>query len=300
MKLGEFESREHGKIVATACFEIVAASAFPLKEAAPGLLRFYEEFMTRFGAKLTTYVTGTMTSWRKPTSRVFQMVPAWLAEPRNLENGEFQIVFHSGPSVTEFIPPTLSLFFNNGNSYMAVTLPPDFVAQGPDMAVDFVRTAIGSVFALSAGWGGYAIAWNEKMGPPPPELEQQLRAWLKRHPGLGHGEKFNIYRRALHGISNVSWLTLLGRELVERKGGREAIQAALAARSPDIVVHPLGDGVCIQAGPLPQIGDVNRGDDLPLYHEVGRYLKDLRSTDPPCVLDGFWDDSEEWYARFDD
>lgn len=228
------------------------------------------------------------------------MVSAWLSEPRNLANGEFGITFHSGPSVTELIPPSLRLVFNNGNSYMAAVLPPDIVADSPEPVLDFVRTAVGEVFALSAGWGGYAIAFNENMGPLKPELKQQLRAWLKRHPGLGHGGNFAIYERALHGISNVSWLTLLGRELVERKGGREAIQSALTARSPDIVVHPLGDGVCIQAGPLPQIGDVNRGDTLPLYHEVGRYLKDLRSTDPPWGLDGLPDDTEEWYARFDD
>ena len=300
MKLEEFEWREHGKIVVTACFEVVAASALPLNEAAPGFMRFYEEFMARFRSQITTYGTGTMTLPRKPNSRAFQMVPAWLAEPRNLADGDFLIEFHSGPSVVERIPPALTLDFNNGSSYMSAILPPAFVAHSPDPALDFVQTAIGKEFALSAGWGGYAIAFNEARGPLNPEPKQQLRAWLKRHPGLGHGGNFTIYERALHGISNVSWLTLLGRELVERKGGREAIEAALAKRSPDIVVHPLGEGVCIQAGALPQIGDVNLRDELPLYHEVGRYLKDLRSTEPLWGLEGLPDDTEEWYARFDD
>jgi hypothetical protein len=298
MKAEDFLWREDDRVVFTACFEIVAASASPLNEAAPGLKRFYDVFMTRFGSRLTTYVTGTMTSWRKPTSRVFQMVPAWLSEPRNLANGKFGMVFHSGPSVDELMPPALRLVFNNKNSYMAAVLPPDLVGQSPEPILDFVSSAIDTVFALSAGWGGYAIAFNEKMGLEP-ESEEKLRAWLKRHPGLGHGGNFTIYERALHGISNVSWLTLLGHELVERKGGWEAIEKALAARSLDIVVHPLGDNVCIQAGPLPQIGDVNRGDQLPLYHQVGRYLKDLRSSDPPWQLDGLADDTEEWYARFD-
>jgi TseV toxin immunity protein TsiV len=300
MEIDDFLWREDDKIVFTPCFEIVVTSASPLNEAAPGLIRFYEVFMTSFASRLTTYVTGTMTSWRKPTSKAFQMVSAWLSEPRNLANGKFGMVFHSGPSVTELMPPALRLVFNNGNSYIAAVLPHDFVAQNPKPALDFVSTAIGSVFALSAGWGGDAIAFNEKMGPLSPAPRQKLRAWLKRHPGLGNGDNFTIYQRALHGISNVSWLTLLGCELVERKGGREAIEAALAALSPDIVVHTLGKGVCIQAGPLPQIGDVNRGDELPLYHQVGRYLKDLRSTDPPWQLEGLLEDTEEWYARFDD
>jgi hypothetical protein len=185
---------------------------------------------------------------------------------------------------------------------MAAVLPPAFVAQSSEPALEFVRSAIGGMFALSAGWGGYAIAWNERMGPLNSETEQKLRAWLKRHPGLGQGENYSIYRRALHGISNANWLTLLGHELVERKGGREAIQKALAALSPDIVVHSLGGGVCVQAGALPQIGDVNRGNNIPIYHVVGRYLRDLRSTEPPTMLDGLpgLDDTEEWFARFDD
>ena len=300
MKLEEFEAREHDKIALAACFEIVAASASPLDEAAPGFVGFYEEFMTRFRSRLTTYATGTMTLPKKPTARAFQMVPAWLSEPRNLATGRFAVVFHSGPSVAERIPPALCLVFENGNSYMNAVLPLDFVINSPEPALDFVRAAIAGTFALSAGWAGYAIAINENRGPLKPALKDRLRAWLKRHPGLGHGGNFTIYERALHGISNVSWLTLLGRELVERKGGREAIEKCLAALSSDIVVHPLGDGICIQAGLLPQIGDVNRGDQLPLYHQVGRYLKDLRSTDPPWQLDGLADDTEEWFARFDD
>src|SRR4029450_13556463 len=99
-----------------------------------------------------------------------------------------------------------------GNSYMAAVLPPDFATERSEPALDFVRAAIGDVFALSAGWGGYAIAFNENRGPLNPEPEQKLRAWLERHPGLGHGENFSIYERALRGISSVHWVTLLGRE----------------------------------------------------------------------------------------
>jgi hypothetical protein len=299
MVLKDFQWIEHEKIVLTPCFEIVAASSSSLDKAAPGLLQFYEEFMHRFVAGLKYYRTGTMRNWRRPTDKALQMVSAWTSEPRNIADRDFMITFHSGPSEVEMLPPSIELNFENGTSYVSARFAPDFLASGAEPVLDFVRTAIGNRFALSAGWGGYAIAFNEAMGPLVGQPREKLRGWLKRHSGLGHGQNFAIYERALHGISNVNWLTLLGAELLNRKGGRQSVAAALAARSTEIVVNPLGDGAIIQAGKRPEIGDLNRGDDLPLYREVGRYLKDLRTTKPPRFLFGFEDDTEEWFARFD-
>jgi hypothetical protein len=281
--------------VLTPAFELVATSKAPLSEAAPGFIRFYGEFVRSFGAQLTTYATGTMTSWKKPTAKALQMLPSWLSESRNLELGGFGIEFHSGPSVVELVPPAIRIDVDNGASYISVSLPPDFVATDPQRALTFLKNAIGGDFALAAGWAGYAIAWNTSMGDLTGEPAQTLGAWLKRHPGLGHGNNFNIYDRALHGISSVNWLTLLGPELTARKGGRDAIAAGLG---DEITVGELSRGVCIQAGPQPLLGDVNRGDDLPLYRRVGRFLADVRTHEPFRILSGL-DDPEAWFARFD-
>lgn len=296
MDLEQFQRTYNDRLTFTPCVELVATSAAPLQVAAPGFVRFHDEFMNRYGKGLTIYRTGTMMSWRKPNAKALQMAPQWLSEPRNLAKGEFGLEFHSGPSQIEMMPPVLRLYFENGASYVAAQLPPAIVEDGAAPLLDFMRSAIDASFALAAGWGGYGVLWNESMGPLFGDPQQQLRAWLKRHPGLGQGNSFDLYGRALHGIACANWLTLLGPELVTRKGGRKAIASALG---DDITVHPLDGGVCIQAGPRPQLGDVNRGDDLPLYRRVGAYLKDVRTTDPPRSLDGLDDDTEDWFARFD-
>jgi hypothetical protein len=296
MDFNAFHRAYNERLTFTACFELVATSIAPLSEAAPGFVRFHEEFMKRFGKGLTIYRTGSMMTWRKPTAKALQMAPHWLSEPRNLEGKELAMEFHSGPSQIEMMPPALRLYFQNGASYISALLPPEIATGGAEAVLDFMRTAIGDDFALAAGWGGYAILWNESMGPLFGDPQHQLGAWVRRHPGLGHGNNFAVYDRALHGIAHASWLTLLGPELVKRKGGAAAIATALG---PDITVHALGGGVCIQAGPAPQLGDVNRGDNLPLYRRVGSFLKDVRTTAPPRALDGLEDDTEDWFARFD-
>ena len=238
-----------------------------------------------------------MSSWRKPTPKALQMLPAYLSDARNLSQPNFGIEFHSADKPIELMPPAIRLRFDPAASYTAVQVSPEIVAETPDAALTLVRELVTDTLPFSSGWAGYTVAWNESMGLPMGEPYQQLRAWVMRYPGLGQGKNFALYDRALKGIACVNWLTLLGAELTERKGGATAIAAALG---PDIHVHPLGTGVCIQAGPLPQLGDVNRGDDLPIYRRVGAFLKDIRTTEPERWLEGPEDNTEAWFARFDD
>src|SRR5262249_38312992 len=95
----------------------------------------------------------------------------------------------------------------------------------------------------------------------------------------------------------VNWLTLLGPELLGELGGVGAVHHAL---SGDVVsVMSLGPGVCIRAGETPQLGDLNRRDDLPLYRKVGSYLSKYRGTQEIELTGLDEDESEEWLARFD-
>jgi hypothetical protein len=61
----------------------------------------------------------------------------------------------------------------------------------------------------------------------------------------------------------------------------------------------------IQAGPAPGAGDLNAGDRLPLYREVSRALKPIRTTYHPKLgyerEGGFGEaGTNAWLARFDD
>ncbi|MBI4954578.1 MAG: DUF3396 domain-containing protein [Myxococcales bacterium] len=104
-------------------------------------------------------------------------------------------------------------------------------------------------------------------------------------------------------MKSVNWLTLVSNEmltprytgpLIGHVGGIDVLRANL---SPEILLHPIRDGVLIQAGPEPLLGDVNRGETLPLYREVAKVLKPIRmSTHWPFfgILT-----ANDWMTRFD-
>jgi hypothetical protein len=126
---------------------------------------------------------------------------------------------------------------------------------------------------------------------------EYYKPWLKRHPGFVHGETMEFVETALFGIVAVDWLTLLGSTYTEKLGGAERISKDL---DNDIEVFPFNNGVIIQAGSLPKIGDVNRNDRLEAYQKVARYLMGLRAPVEEAWIEGFEpEELEEWFARFD-
>jgi Protein of unknown function (DUF3396) len=102
------------------------------------------------------------------------------------------------------------------------------------------------------------------------------------------------------GIKCINWLTFLNAVHVERLGGVERLKRDLGA---DVPVRSLEGGVMVQAGPQPQIGDVNRQQDLPLYRRVGRVLAPVRSREHPAFLrrEGVpsREATQKWLSRFD-
>jgi hypothetical protein len=96
-------------------------------------------------------------------------------------------------------------------------------------------------------------------------------------------------------IKSVNWLTFLSNTFVERLGGFDVLRRRL---SSEIGIHAVLNGVVIQAGPEPGAGDVNAGETLPLYREVARALKPIRTTKQ--LLARFSEEENAgWLARFD-
>src|SRR5207237_7456939 len=76
-----------------------------------------------------------------------------------------------------------------------------------------------------------------------------------RYPGLDMSYPFCTKYIASKGIKCVNWLTFLNADYCDRLGGLPLLRKKF---DKDIVVHSTENGVMIQAGPLPEIGDVNR------------------------------------------
>ncbi len=102
------------------------------------------------------------------------------------------------------------------------------------------------------------------------------------------------------GIKCVNWLTFLNQEHCERLGG---VARLIKLLGKEITVHPLPNGIMIQAGSAPETGDVNRRQGLPLYHRVGRVLAPLRAKDHAAFFGREGVPNEEatkrWLGRFD-
>lgn len=139
-------------------------------------------------------------------------------------------------------------------------------------------------------------------------------AFLKQHPGIDANDhdtgRFppEMKKRFDAHIRTVNWLTLIGDPLLERIGGRKAVEAALFDRE----TYPLsdyGDGLMIQAGMIPNPGNRELNIIPHEYGEVARLTAPIRIHEfdsdhfSPPMGGPYLDPREEarkWLARFDD
>ena len=108
----------------------------------------------------------------------------------------------------------------------------------------------------------------------------QARPLAIRHPG--YDVEYNEASRLRLGrrVRGARWLTFAGKEITDKLGGRAGLRGAL---SNAIAVEPLGSGLIIRAGELPELGDVDKGIGVPLLREVAAALEPVPgSTTCPC------------------
>ena len=99
---------------------------------------------------------------------------------------------------------------------------------------------------------------------------------------------------------NVNWITLLGPELVDKLGGRHALERQLA---PPLRLLLFGnENVGIQAGDEPDLGNIDQGNRLDAYRQVASLLAPVWASDArirEIPVDGFNDEENvAWLYRF--
>lgn len=157
-----------------------------------------------------------------------------------------------------------------------------------------------------SGHAGYALNYDRAAGPRPWQqaLQAGLAAALARHPGLGYDHTGAVLRKLLkywpgHAeflprIKRAHWLTFVqGVTLTALCGGRDTVAAALEAVPGVRMTALAGTAVQIEAGPIPQIGDVTRGEMLPGWHAVARALAPARLPQMPGLGTIFDDDAAQ-------
>lgn len=124
---------------------------------------------------------------------------------------------------------------------------------------------------------------------------------VKRFPGIEFDSPTVTSIHFKKGIKGVNWLTVLSNKFVNQLGGLKTLEQGLDEACP---LYPYPGGVVIQAGPYPQIGDLEKGIQLTDYQKVYRLVKPVQAEYPYGYLRTPKDvDSkafaQQWLHRFE-
>jgi hypothetical protein len=146
-----------------------------------------------------------------------------------------------------------------------------FQEQNPDAIVNLVRNMASQIPYDSAyASPGLIHGWEDAILMEYAGLK--LYPYSMRHPGYDIAE--NAITRLSLGMRTrgARWLTLLGPGLVEQLGGKDLLSQQITL---PISLMDAGDGVLIQAGDYPEIGDVNRARGPILLPMVARLVESV-------------------------
>lgn len=300
MDAGKFTLTFDKRVAAVPCLEVVAFS-FGTPADGAGFARFLRVFCDAFGDRVSVYRTGDMKRFRPFEAKVLEGPYHWFSDSALLATDLLAFEARAGAIAGDIATPAVDIALLGNfepQRYVFRMALPVASAENPNRVVQLVQGALAK-FPLASGYCAYSLLWDHD-----PSVEQATCKWaaplLRRHPGLNYGEPVSIANASEVGLAVVNWLTLLGPGLTAAMGGTEA----LAQHAPaDVSVLPLGPGgALLRAGESPAVGDVNRGDPLPLYHAVGRMLAPVvapdEALDEVAVKGMQGDDAYDWFRRF--
>ncbi len=123
-----------------------------------------------------------------------------------------------------------------------------------------------------------------------------------RFPGLSLERPVSWSSHMDEGIKGADWLTILSDYFLGELDGKEKLKEKLGEEFP---FYEYPGGAINQAGPYPQIGDLNHKNIPVHYKKLGKFVKSIRVDYPekyfiktPKGVDGM-EKTKEWFARFD-
>ncbi|MEY4511631.1 MAG: hypothetical protein RLZZ450_3753 [Pseudomonadota bacterium] len=286
------------RTVVRPCFQIVVYVFLTEREQ---LAEFYAAAMTQLEGHLTHYQALDKDE-AKISPRALGMVPTWLRKPREFywynmdmwgggtDYGPygFHALFceHDVPPVGPRVPSrgiAGSRASREGYplSIFRLSLPVDHELTRPASLIRYLSSVslLRNGFFVSANCG-YALRFDDRWSQGD---EKRIESLCARYSGLD----FVVHTQSgfLLGvrpevpwivplIRRPSWMTLVNELAVEYLGGLPTVSSKLQA--PGIELHPIGTSLLIQAGPRPELGDITRGEKLPLLSHVARVLAPIR------------------------
>jgi hypothetical protein len=197
-------------------------------------------------------------------------------------------------------------------STLRVTLPLNHTLVESSQWLDWILNfeAVKNWPFLS-GHCGYALNYFDEVGSSTirKAMNKRLASLTLRYPGLDceitgfltqllqyDSEWTTKTGYLLPLIKRVNWLTLISNRAIDYLGGRDVITSAFVDEPP-IKLHPLKEGLVIQAGDVPQLGDIGHRDFIPVYRSVAKVLRQVRLEKVKGLR---WGEAEnEWLNALD-
>ncbi len=274
----------------------------PMREHAPGLLRYYEQVWPKISQHVKLWQSASMKRPRKVNKDTGDILVQWLSDASNAPPMMCFMDINNRSYACEAADIRFDFKgrdYRNGGS-IELSLPVEWVESNPQAYSDWFAE-LAQTFEFCSGFAGYGLDFNDLVSEVGAVAKRQLYSLGRHHPGLDVRSDFSDHLG--QGIKGVNWLTFLHPTFVERLGGREKLEVAL--NQLGIGLKDLANGIMIQAGDIPEIGDTNRLKTCPYYHVVGKVLAPIRDRNYPQLMmddNGFLgsrERTEEWLSRFD-
>jgi hypothetical protein len=251
------------------------------------------------------YATTNMRKHKPVTKRTFGMLEKWLSEDASLmeyiglelKDGEvyqdaatFKFRVFAGEKGS-------AMFEDKDANLISMSFPARWGLERAEEMLAFVNEVC-SIFPFQSGHAGFSFECSRY------ETEtSQTHAWSKsmRFRGI---DISRVPEDALavgqDALKSVGWLTILSKPFIKRLGGLNKFRKSLPNEFQFIDVP---GGIIFRAGLVPAFGDINRGDNLPLYKKIFHLIAPLvdvaskRSQSFDLDTDDFVEKTEEWYRR---
>jgi hypothetical protein len=154
---------------------------------------------------------------------------------------------------------------------------------------------VATLLPFVSGYASPALQWA---GIGSGDAAVRSKKIMLRYPG--YDVQMNEEGRTWLGsrVRGARWLTFLGPDITEKLGGVNSLRASV--REP-IKIEPIGHGVMIRAGKVPEIGDRAAKVGTPHLRSVAKMLEPVTVFDEIVLLREFDHDKqflEKWERRF--
>ena len=267
------------------------------------LVKAFELFRAQIGEKFVWAADPKTNRPKKVAGTALVDVRSWMNKIG--PSDDFSFVFHGGQTKDDADPYQAIAFVNpydpESLSFLTISVPLSWVVERSFAGFAELVKEMTTIIEPTHGYAGWGIVTHVTHAGTVPAMNY-VAAFAQRFRGLEVDlpVDHSLNLRKKKAIKGINWLTILGTPWVDQLGGIETLKAKFGE---GIGVRSYDQGVIIQAGSRPLLGDVNVGEKMEPYHRVALALKPIRVDSLSAFSLDFYgfgpEQTAKWLARFD-